>query len=158
MFSDKSRLLKIITLGGIVFGLCYYASWQGPRVDPPPATILSGAHGENVPIATQYTEIMAINPEASSVSLKTEGHTFTAQFTELPVLKIGQNLSLAGTVVAPDLVQVDSWHLHPARPLKYYFSLPAVALVIFLLFKKYRFDWRRFEFFEKTSQPVECKK
>ena len=158
MFSDKSRLLKMIALGGIVFGLCYYASWQGPRVDPPPATILSRAQGENTPIATQYTEIMAINPEASSVSLKTEGHTFTAQFAELPALKMGQNLSLTGTVVAPNLVRVDSWHLHPARPLKYYFSLPAIALVIFLLFKKYRFDWRRFEFFEKTAQPVECKK
>lgn len=149
MFSDKSRLIKMIILGGIILGLCLYASWQGPQADPPPASILSGAAGENAFIATQYTEITGIRDETNSLELKIQGHTFAAYFDELPAVKIGQNLSLTGTVVAPDNVRVDSWHLHPARPLKYYFSLPAVVLVIFLLFKRYRFDWRRFEFFEK---------
>lgn len=150
MFSEKSRLVKIIILGGIVFGLCWYASWAGPRANPAPADVLTGNFGYPAPIDAPYTEIIEINPEESSLGLKTEGHEFTARFNELPTTEVGENISLTGTVVDGDLVEVAAWHIHPIRMLKYYFSLPAIILVIYLLFKKYRFDWRRVEFFEKS--------
>ncbi len=157
MFSDKSRLLKIIALGGIVFGLCWYAASAGPKIDIPPAEKLTGQRGLPAPIDTQYTEIMSIDPESATMVLKTEGHEFTASFKEMPSARIGQNLSLSGVVIESDLVEASSWHLHPARPLKYYFSLPAVFFVLYLLFKKYRFNWRKLEFFEKDPNNAKCK-
>lgn len=149
MFSDTSRLMKMIILGGIVFGLCWYAGWAGPRANPAPADVLTGNFGYPAPIDAPYTEIIEINPEESSLDLRTEGHEFTTRFDELPATKVGENISLAGTVIENNLVEVAAWHIHPIRMLKYYFSLPAIILVIYLLFKKYRFDWRKFEFFEK---------
>lgn len=154
MFSDKFRLLKIIALGGIVFGLCWYASWAGPQIDIPPGEVLTGSLGYPVSITTQYTEITAIDPSANTMSLKTEGCEFMAHFSELPAARVGQNISLSGTVIDANEVKVATWHLHPARMLKYYFSLPAIILVIYLLFKKYRFDWSKFEFFERRRDLV----
>lgn len=149
MFSDKSRLLKIIALGGIIFGLCWYAAWAGPKVDIAPAQVLSGAAGYPTPIVAQYTEVVSLDPDSSTLVLKVEGHEFAARFNDFPDVKVGQNLSLIGTVRENDFVEAATWHLHPARMLKYYFSLPTIILVIYLLFKKYRFDWKKFEFFEK---------
>ncbi len=153
MFSDTSRLMKMIILGGIVFGLCWYAGWAGSRANPAPAQILTGSQGYPAPLDAPYTEIIRINSDPSSLVLKTEDHEFTAQFNELPDTKIGENISLTGTVIGTDRVEVDAWHIHPIRVLKYYFSLPAIILVIYLLFKKYRFDWRKFEFSEK--RPIQ---
>lgn len=149
MLSDKFRVIKMISLGGIIFMLSFYAAWAGPKIDVPPDEILTGARGFPALIDTQYSEIMALDPETATINLKIQGHEFAARFNEMPAAKIGQSLSLSGRVIASDMVEVAAWHLHPARPLKYYFSLPAIALVIYLLFKKYRFDWKKFEFFEK---------
>lgn len=149
MFSEKSRLIKMLILGGIIFVLCFYAAQFGPSIDLPPAAILSGQLGFPAQLNAQYTEIISVEPESKTMIVKSEGHEFTARFEAFPDGQVGQNISLAGTVIAPDKVEVGVWHLHPRRLLKYYFSLPAIVLIAYLLFKKYRFDWRKLEFAEK---------
>ncbi len=149
MFSEKFRLLKMVALGGIILGLCWYAFWAGPLADPPLGNILSGQLGFPAALTAQYVRIVDQDPANQSMVLRVEGHDFVARFPDWPTAQVGQDISVVGTVTGTDLVAVDTWHLHIARAIKYYVSLPAIFLVVFLLFKKYRFDWEKFEFFEK---------
>jgi hypothetical protein len=152
MFSNKARLLKIIFLAVVLLILCTYAGWVGPRVDHAPGEILTDPAQVGQHIEIQYAEVIGRGSESQDLILRASGHEFAGVFADLIQVQEGQDISLSGTISAVDQLAVDRYHIHPYRMVKYYFSLPAIALVLFLLFKHYQFDRKRLLFFEKSNR------
>lgn len=147
IFSDKNRYLFIGVATALILVGCFYGSWQGPREDPSPQDFLENPDNIGREAVIRYAKVLAVSD--SQLLLRAVGYEFTAVFAESIDSKVGSDISLVGKVESPITLQVTDYHIHPWRPLKYYFSLPAIGLVIYILFKKYRFNWRRLIFTEK---------
>ena len=147
IFSDKNRKLVIGVVTALILVGCFYGAWQGPRQDPSPQDFLENPDNIGREAVLRYAKVLEVSSQ--QLLLRAVGYEFTAIFPEPIQIKAGNDISLIGNIESPTQIKVSDYHIHPWRPLKYYFSLPAIGLVIYILFKKYKFNWRRFMFFEK---------
>ena len=146
-FSDKYRFLKILVLAAVIFTGCFYASWLGPQVDPDFRDVIADGDKIGQPLIVQYaTVLFSVDKTAR---LANNEYEFTAVFPENPDLKPNQSVSVEGIISEIDQLEVAKYHAHTLRQFKYYFSLGAIFLVVYLLFKKYKFNLRRLIFTEK---------
>lgn len=139
-------MIIIVLIAAILAG-CFYSGWLGPREYPGIEEQLKDPVNIGTEIEVVYANAESVN--GAKVLFEDYGYNFSAIFPEVVSFKPGLDISFAGTILDSQTVKVDNYHLHPARPLKYIYSLPAVIFVIFLLFRRYKFNWRKFLFSEK---------
>ncbi len=149
MFSDRFRILIIMVLAAAILGGCFYAAWMGPQVDPEMAVILSDLGYLGREVTARYATVEAV--QGRTATLKSMGHEFNVELPAGLNLVEHQDFSFTGTVLSGNTIRVNDYHQHLWRPFKYYFSLPALAFVIYLLFRYYRFDGRSFIFSERSK-------
>ncbi|GEM_PF-3375612 len=150
MFNDKNRLWIILLAAAAIIAGCFYGALAGPIEDPPPQRILENKDRADSEITVRYAKIKSVDNE--QLTLSSQNYEFTGIIPETDEgVSVGQDISFEGIVKPGPEVEIDYYHVHPWRPLKYYFSLPAIALIIYILFKKYRWSWRRFIFLEKQK-------
>jgi hypothetical protein len=147
IFSDKNRIVIIFITTALILAGCFYGAWQGPRQDPSPEASLKNPGNIGQKTVIRYAKVLEVS--GSEVLLRAVGYQFTATFAEPIEIAVGNDISLIGNIKSPTRLQISEYHIHPWRPLKYYISLPAIALVMYILFKKYRLNYRRFIFEEK---------
>lgn len=150
MFSDKYRILTIVILAALILAGCFYGFVKGPEADPSPHMLFEDVAAVGQDITVRYAKIKEV--DGNRLLLKSQDFEFTGiKFGGDIAITPGQDISIDGTILGAHEMTITDYHVHPWRPLKYYFSLPAVFFIAYLLFRKYRFDCRRFMFFEKKK-------
>ncbi len=146
-FSDKYRFTKVVILAAAILAGCFYAAWLGPQVDPDYRVLIADENNIGNDLIVQYATILSVD---KNIALLTNNeYEFRAIFPGTSDLKPNQSISVEGKISSINELSVENYHVHPLRQFKYFFSLSAVVLVIYLLFKKYRFNIKRFIFEER---------
>ncbi|MFC1721507.1 hypothetical protein ACFL0Z_01185 [Patescibacteria group bacterium] len=151
MFSDKYRILTIVILAALILAGCFYAAYGGPKADPFVGEILEDPTNIGQDVVVRYAKINEVADQ--EWRLETMDYEFIARSEVAVEAKPNLDVSFYGIMTDVGEVEVTEFHTHLGRAFKYYFSLPAIVFIIYLLFRKYRFSWRRVTFYEKKRNP-----
>lgn len=153
MPSDKWRPWIVVATVVLILAGCFYGSIKGPEADPSPEMLFGGAATVGQDIAVRYAKVKEV--DGNRLLLSSQDFEFTGvQLGGDIEVSPGQDISISGTILGDRELSITYYHVHPWRPLKYYYSLPAVIFIIYILFKKYRFSWKTLEFKEKITETA----
>lgn len=146
---EKYRLPIITFLTAAILVACFYAANFAPLVDPAPEEKLQdpGLVGDEFVI--DHATLLENNGRGIVFEINNE------VFRGISEVEVegepGQDISLGGTIESQGVLKIDFYKLNPLRAWKYVFSLGALFLVVFILFRKYTWSWSTFQFSEKDS-------
>ena len=141
-----NRWIRISGLLLILAGLLYYGHQFNPEInlsmclkDP------TRYDGREIPVGTEAKVIKRL---ADGFILQEMGHTIRVK-GDLQDIAPGEYVRMRAIFHKEGYLELKRIYVAEGRRLKIFLSIVPAVLVLFLLFKIYRFDWRRMLFVER---------